>query len=372
MGIAPTTPTPVRNARVPGHQPVGEAAIPTNQMQGAEGRIRGMLAAMTGKSPNDTDKVSFGVFSRNRSFSEVWKEVFTSGRVTRENFEKLMKFYGVDEVTDEMWNAFSGGSQSMSIADFEQSLSTYQRVCTMQGYNFGEVCESDKIYVLPTAEFARFLQGKGVAWVNSLSTNPQVRGAWERAKAYTGAQSGEPNEQTWRWFAIELMLSFGDAVRKDHDLGDLNTKHPLVQNLFERAAVHWAETNEAFSPQAFDKMEERSDRLTDVQKYYDQDPLHRAAYDLRGIRLTDARSEQLLDEALAAFDSNNQTLYLQKIGELRRHTTPVAIPGENPGRPPITPRPITPAVPPPPAPPAPQTPPQPVGSGIRLNPNRHY
>ena len=138
------------------------------------------------------------------------------------------------------------------------------------------------------------------------------------------------------------MLSFGDAVRENHDLSDLNTKHPLVRNLFERGALHWAETNEALTPQAFDKIEERSDRITDVQKHYEQDPLHRAAYDLRGIRLTDRTSEGLLDEALAAFDANNHTLYLQKIGELRKHITPVAIPGENPARPLITPRPVTP------------------------------
>ncbi|MBU1867643.1 MAG: hypothetical protein KKD13_04125, partial [Candidatus Margulisbacteria bacterium] len=150
-GVEGTTTRTVGSGQVPGLRPVEPAPIPTYQMQGDEALIRSLLAVGTGKNPSDTSRMRFGIFTRKQNFADVWRSVFGNNRpIDRAGFEKIMKFYGVDEVTDEMWSYFSGGKQTLTLREFAANLSQVQRICAMRGYHLGELCESDKIYVLPT------------------------------------------------------------------------------------------------------------------------------------------------------------------------------------------------------------------------------
>ena len=76
---------------------------------------------MTGKHPADNAEQKFGgvlgIGGTTKTCKQVWDEAVQDGKITREELENILKFYGIDKVTDEFWAAFAGSGTDGTVRD---------------------------------------------------------------------------------------------------------------------------------------------------------------------------------------------------------------------------------------------------------------
>lgn len=341
---------------------VGRAGLPSDRHPTMI-NVSGMLYRMTGKHPADNAEKSFGgvigIGSTTKTYKQVWDAAVQDGKITRDELEQILKFYGIDKVTDEFWAAFAGSGtdgtvrDSLTLSDLEKRISLLQRIDHLTAIGLKYMCESTDITIVPTKEFTKTIQGRGASyWENS--TNPVVRDAWQNAKARSGLRPGDaPTQDTWDWFALDMMTKFTKDLKESGiDVSDLNMKHGLTRQLFDKRVEEWMTNNQTITKNQWSDLIKQGKLIEKLETAY--------GIKVGDIRLNSPQDVADLNQALKLYDDDktkNKTQVMQILGRLRNSR--VAMPGQlMPGALPppqagALPPPITPAVNPNPAGPVP-------------------
>ena len=249
----------------------------------------------------------------------------------------LEKYYKIDKVTKEFWAAFTGFNKDAIIDGdrLKYCLKMFETYRKWTGHTLEYMAASSKVYVVPAEKLEAWLKQNFPGGIEDLlrktKDNPEVEKIWNSAKYLTGNLEGKYKDDTYRWFAIMLAVTFADKLTDDklneaRDLNDLDLGHGLVAESYNKYLLRWMMGEDdkgekicyGISKDEWKTLLAQQKAIKKIGNKYCNNE-----YALTDIKLPNALAEQRLAEAIALFNADSTGNKEKVLGLIRDLRNPV-------------------------------------------------
>jgi hypothetical protein len=248
----------------------------------------------------------------------------------------LDKYYKIDTVTKEFWGAFTGlGKDALIDGDrLKYCLKMFETYRKWTGHTLEYLAANSKVYIVPADKLEGWLKtypGGIEALLLKTKGNPEVERAWNSAKYLTGNNEGKYNDETYKWFAVMLAVTYADKLSDDklneaRDLDALDMKHGLVVELYDKYLLRWMmgegdkgeKIGYGISKPEWNALLAQQKAIKKIGAEY----CNNNEYALTDIKLPNAMAEQRLARAISLFNADSTKNKDEVLGLIKQLRAP--------------------------------------------------